>query len=517
MTSHSDDTREGKGRVRPGPSPSAERAASGARRRLPLSSRILQPAGALMVLFAAVGVSAFGTQAHQYSSPAALALFAAFGALVGVVLVSGLPRDPAKSVAEWLVPALAGAGGFAIAPWLVMANRYTDAPPGSEVAFFSVVSWGAMLSIALALGSHERVRRIGATLLALAAAASVLANWERPSSFSPLVRYPREELVMLLAGVLWVALVLVLLRASRRGTLGVAALRASLGGAIAAFALALPPVIAGSLTANDLTMPGLWAYGVATAFLTAGVLIVLRTRSAMPIVGAYLLVPSAMSLLLMLESVFGYRGPNPLLVGPILAATVITLAGIALATGTRETRAEEGSGSAPTGPGVRLIVARVVASIALAAAVVTLALPGTTAEVQATRADGTRFEANFDLYGFEVVGSWLALGVACAALGVVLQPSAGRNRMYHAGATLAAIAAWPFVADTPARTLTSFIPTEVQVDYGSEFARIDFAGGPSMLAIVALGGALLAVGVTLSRRETTPFNRPEDTPVMTER
>lgn len=517
MTSHSDDTREGKGRVRPGPSPSAEMAASGGRRSLPPSSRILRPAGALMVLVAAVGVSAFGTQAHQYTSPAALALFAAFGAFFGVVLVSGLPRDRATGIVEWLIPALAGAGGFAVAPWVVMANRYTDAPPGSEVAFFSVVSWGAMLSIAVAFGSDARIRRIGGTLLALAAAAAVLANWERPSSFSPLVRYANEELVMLLAGGLWVALVLVLLRASRRGSLGVAALRAALGGVVAAFVLVLTPALNGSLTANDLTMPGLWAYGVAVAFLTAGTLIVLRTRSALPIAGAYLLVPSAMSLLLLLESVFGYRGPNPLLVGPILAATAALLAGIALASGTRETRVHEGSGTAPARPDALRTVTRIVAAIALAAAVVTLALPGTTAEVQATRADGTRFEATFDLYGFEVVGSWLALGVACAALGIAVQPSSGRARIYHAAATIAAIAAWPFVADTPVRTLTSFIPSDVQVDYGSEFARIDFAGGPSALAAIALGGALVAVAVTLSRRQSASPDRSEDTPVMTER
>lgn len=451
-----------------------------------------------MVLLAALAVSVFGTQAHQYSSPAALALVASFGSFLGIVLGVGLPRERASGVREWLPQVLAGAGGFAVAPWLVMANRYTDAPPGSEVAFFSVVTWGAMLVVAVSLASPDRVRRIGGALLALAGSAAVLANWERPSSFSPFVRFPREETWMLVAGVLWVVLILALLSASRRGTLGPAALRAGLGGVVGALAIALPALLSGALTADDFTLPGLWAYGIAVGFLTTGTLLVLRSRSAMSIAGAYLLVPSAMSLLLLLERVFGSRGPNPLLVGPILAATVVVVAGIVLG--------REAPGYATGVPERRRIGAWVpgaLAVLALGAAIVSFTLPGTTAAVSATRADGTRFEASFDLYGLEVAGTWIALGVACGALGIVRKPSAPRHGLYQALASVAAVAAWPFVADTPLRTLTSFIPSDVQVDYGSEFARIDFAGGPSVLSIVALGGALLAVAVTLSRYRPT--------------
>lgn len=467
--------------------------------------RALRFAGPVMVLVSALGATAFGTQAHQYSSPTALALVAAFGSFLGTALIVGLPRERAQGTAEWLVPALAGAGGFALAPWLVMVNRYTDAPPGSEVTFFSVVAWGAMLALVLALRSNDRVRRGGGTVLALAAAAAVLANWERPSSFSPLVRYAREEAFMLLAGVLWVTLVLLLLRAAEQGSLGRTAFRASLGGVVGAFALAAPALASAALTAEDFITPGLWAYGIATAFLTAGVLMVLRTRAATPIAGALMLVPSSMSLLLLLEGVFGYRGPNPLLVGPILAATVAALSGIVLASGVRH-----GSGEAKPRHDRWLTFARGLAAIAIAAAAVSLALPGTTATVSATRADGSGFEAAFELYGFEMVGPWLALGLTCGALGIVLRPALARARMAHAAAVVAAAAAWPFVAGTPIRTLTSFIPSDVQVDYGSEFARIDFSGGPSVLAAIALGGALVAVAVTLSQRTAAVSAGPEE-------
>lgn len=478
--------REGKGRVHPGPSPSTP-----SRRREP--SRLLAVFGTAVVLAAGVASSVFGTQAHQYSSAAALAFAAAIGSFFGVILTAGMPKAPSRGIAEWLPQALAGAGGFALAPWIVMANRYTDAPPGSEVVFFSVAAWGAMLAIALAVTSRQRLSRIGGVVLALAGAAAVVANWERPSSFSPLVRFPREELLMLVAGLLWVALVLVLLRAARQGSLAPAALRASLGGIAGALVIAAISLATHRL-AFEHFVPGVWAFGAAMGFLASGMLVVLRSRSGFGIAAAYLLVPASMSLLLLLEQVLGSLGPNPLLVGPIVAATVATLAGLVLAAGRRD--AEEAP--APRALTARLAIA--IAALAVLAAFAALALPGMTAAVKGMRADGSQFQATFGLFGFEVAGTWLALGVALAALGIALELPIRAAAWLRSAALTAAVIAWPFVAATPLKTLTGFIPSEVQVDYGSDFARIDFAGGPPIFAAFALGGALVAVAVVLSRR-----------------
>ena len=493
MTSHSDDTREGKGRVRPGPSPSLSSRGGPARGR---TAGLTAAFGALVLLVATVVGNAFGTQAHQYSSPAALAIVAAFGSFLGVVIVVGLPRARAREARAWLGQAAAGAGGLAIAPWLVMANRYTDAPPGSETLFFSVTCWGAMLAAAAALSARDRLSRIGGALLALGGTAAVVANWERPSSFSPLVRYASEELFMLAAGVLWVALVLVLLGAARRSSLPSAALNAALGGVAGGIALAGVSLLTGSLSASDFAGSGVWAYGVATGLATASTLVIVRSRSASAVAGAYLLVPSAMSLLLGLESVFGSRGPNPLLVEPIVGATVIVIAGAWLAWEHPAARAD----SSTQGNRASIVVARIVAAGAVAAALLALVPPGPPATVQGLRADSTDFRAVFDLYGFEVAGAWLALGVAVAALGLSLERPAGLAARWRALAFILTAAAWPFVAATPLRTLTRFIPSDVQVDYGSEFARIDFAGGPPLLAVAALGGAIMAVAVTLFYR-----------------
>jgi hypothetical protein len=455
----------------------------------------MAPLGAVVLLIAGVASSVFGTQAHQFSSPAALALAAALGSFGGVIVTMGMSTRRSHGPAEWLTEALAGGLALAVAPWIVMANRYTDAPPGSEVVFFSVAAWGGLLALALAVLSRERILRMGGVVLALVGAAAVVANWERPSSFSPLTRFAREDVLMLLAGVMWVGFVLVLRSAARRGTLADAALRTSLGGVIAGVVLAGVSLANGTFAVEDLSVPGVWAYAVAVGFAMAGLLIVVQAERAELVAAAYVLVPATMTLLLLLETVLGVRGPNPLLVGPILGATLVSLAGLCLAAPVAST--ERPGGAAKW-------LAPALGALAVLAAVAALALPGVRASVTATRADGTAFQAAFDLFGFEVAGAWLALGIAVAALGIALWRPVGRALWTRAAALLAAAAAWLLIADTPLRTLTNFIPSDVQVDYGSEFARIDFSGGPSVFALVALGGALLATAVTLVYRARRP-------------
>ena len=77
--------------------------------------------------------------------------------------------------------------------------------------------------------------------------------------------------------------------------------------------------------------------------------------------------------------------------------------------------------------------------------------------------DGQTFDARFVLRGAEAVGPWPALGIALGAAAVARYSSAIETR---AAALFVAIAAWPLVAWTPLHTLTTFIPSEVEVDFG---------------------------------------------------
>jgi hypothetical protein len=454
----------------------------------------------LVLLLGTAASSVLGTQAHQSVSAAAMAVVAAGGAFLGVVIVFGLPRARPANLAAWLVPLVAGAGGFALSPWLVMVNRYTDAPPGSEVLFLTTASWGALLAIAVALPVRERLSRVGGALLALAGAAALVANWERPSSFSLFVRYLGEELQMLAAGVVWVLLVLVLLRAARRGSLGVAALSAALGGVLGAGVLAGVGIARGTLSAADFSGGGFWGYGIAISFATVGMLVILRSATAEAIAGAYLLVPASVSLILIAEWVIGPLGPQPMILDAVVAAAVSTLAGVVILWGIGP-HARSRRVSAPGGLRRLVAVAGVLlAVLALASALVSLAAPTMTAAVNGLRTDGSQFRASFDLYGYEVAGPWLALGMAVIVLGIAVERSPVRSTLARVLALAGAAGAWWIAADTPLRTLTTFIPSDVQVDYGSEFARIDFTGDPTLWAMTAVGGALVAVGLTLAGR-----------------
>ena len=489
MTSAEDDTREGKGRARPGPSPSAHSRPQGRDRGG--SNPWSVSAGLLVVLFAAAASSVLGTQAHQYSSPTALTVTAAVGAFLGTLLAVGLPTARPRSVRGWLLAMCCGVAGFALAPWMVMANRYTDAPPGSEVLLFSVVGWGALLAVALALTSRQRIVGLGGVLVALAGAAMVLGNWERPSSFSPLVRYAREEMLMLAAGAFWVALLLVLVRAVRRGEFKDASIAAAFGGLLGAGVLVAIALMNGNFDPEHLSDAGTIGYGIATAVGVSGALFLLRERAAYAVAAAYLLVPGTVSLLLALEWTLGPYGPQPMLLGPVAAGVVATAAGVVVGW------PDPGSshGKLQRGAAWRWL-AIIVGAGALVSATAALASPSMTAAVQGLRTDGSQFRASFDLFGYEIAGPWLALGAAVAALGLALGRPRVRALWPRLAGLIAAIAAWWVGGMTPLRTLVSFIPSDVQVDYGSEFARIDFTGAPSLLVVCALGGALASIALT---------------------
>jgi hypothetical protein len=118
------------------------------------------------------------------------------------------------------------------------------------------------------------------------------------------------------------------------------------------------------------------------------------------------------------------------------------------------------------------------------------------AAVEGLRTDGSAYRAAFELFGYEVAGPWLAFGMALAAFGMALERPARRHLAPATAAVVLAVGAWFVAGLTPLRTLTSFIPSDVQVDYGSEFASITFSGTPGVWPLLALAGALGAVALT---------------------
>jgi hypothetical protein len=285
--------------------------------------------------------------------------------------------------------------------------------------------------------------------------------------------------------------------------------------------LAAIGLLQGTLSGTDFSGAGLWGYGIATAFATAGMLMLLRADAAEAIGGAYLLVPATVSLIWLIEWAVGPLGPQPMIVDAVIGSAIIVMAGVvvlwragrgpaadagtsAVASAGTGTGAGVPAGGAvtpakPSGavlPRVLWVIGVLVALASVASAIVALVLPSMTATVSGLRTDGSQFRAVFNLLGYETAGPWLAFAAAVAGLGIAWEKHVVRGLWLRAGALVVAVGAWFVASDTPLRTLTNFIPSDVQVDYGSEFARIDFAGEPSLWVIAALAGAVVAVGIT---------------------
>jgi drug/metabolite transporter (DMT)-like permease len=354
-----------------------------------------------------------------------------------------------------------GAVGLFGAPYVVLAHRYSDAPPGSEILFLTSAVWGVLLVLLTFSGRRFDITLSAGALLVLAGVAAIVGNWERPSSFSPFIRYSTEEYWMLAAGLAWASLWRFLGRSIRTREAS-AVVRPLAAGGISASAVALALCWDSVWPAITRQLPSLGMLLAASALTTAAAFALLLRRDVRAIAGAYSMQAAAITSLTWVERATQSFGPQPVLMRPAFAGAVVAFAGATL-WWMRE-------GDRPAGPIRRWTAA--VAFVAVGLAAIGLGVPALQAHVTGLRSGGEAFEARFALMGYEVVGPWLALGIAVGVAGASL-----RGSLYGRGASAlaAALAAWPLVAWTPLHTLTTFIPSEVQVDFGSEFASISFA------------------------------------------
>jgi hypothetical protein len=157
-------------------------------------------------------------------------------------------------------------------------------------------------------------------------------------------------------------------------------------------------------------------------------------------------------------------------------------------------------------PGALARIKLALAAGAVAAVIVALAWPSIGVVVEAHR-QARDVVVAWDLGGWETVAGWAAV----AALALVVAAALDRRRRV-ALAAFAAAAAYPLLASTPYRTLTAGLSSDVQQDFGTEYASIVFRALPAWptWAIVA-GCALTAGWLALSAfRRGNPPGRVED-------
>lgn len=422
-----------------------------------------------------------------------IAAVCAGGALL-VAITSG--RSSSKLLAAdrnaLLRAAAGGVATFMAAPLIALSQRASDAPPGSEVLFFTTTAWGLVL-----LAGTAAVRRTGFASITGAAMASLggaalLASWERPSSFSPFVRFADRELGMLLAGVVFVAGALAI--HASLGALGRrrAALVATASAATAALIVALPGIVSG--TGALQSSAGLLVALALMGGLYAVSAIRLLDSFGPGSVGAVLLaVPAALTGLTFIERAISIAGPDPIVWPSAIAGMALTFLGIVALCFMR--LLPDGEARSAHSSFKPVVFGSIVA---VAVAIGTLFTGAMAAEV--TGAFGDTYHASWTMIGAETGAGWLPVVLALLVFGAAWQLQRTRYRAAAVGsiAALFGITTYPWLASLPLRTATRWIPADVQQTYGTEYARLTFEPlhEPLRLIILALVAAL-AVSVLL--------------------
>lgn len=393
----------------------------------------------------------------------------------------------------------AAAGGIAcfwLAPLVVLTQRASDAPSGAVVLFHTTTLWGLIAASSWWVRRGIQATHLAAAgaLVATAGAAGLLANWERPSSFSPFIKYLQPELLMLVAGLIFVAGSYALVTASRSLRPGALLTVSLVAAGIVGGSFAAPALLAAAPTlqrlSTELVLLGIAVYAMAWGW-TQSVLSVGVGRAA----AVLLVAPAATTLLSEVERATGVHGPDPIQWGGAMPATVLCGAGAVLVwlAGTGGRRAEYRP---------RLLTAAwAVAAMAAVTAAVGLALPALKARSVGTLP--TYFEAEWVMRGFQSAAGWLPFAGALVVFSAaVLVPRGSGVYPTIAASFVGFLTAWAYrpLLSTPLHTWQNWIPSDVQQTYGTEYARfsvVPIASPVSIAAVVltALAAALLLLSI----------------------
>jgi hypothetical protein len=315
---------------------------------------------------------------------------------------------------------------------------------------------------------------------ALAGVAGVVANWERPSSFSPLVRFPGPEVAILAAGALLLAGAYLVVRAAGAGRLDGALVCATAAASVAGLAWwAVAGLTRGlSSVAEQPVESALVALAWGCVVVTLPRM--LRREGAARVGALFAVAPLLLSALIWLEQAVGVAGPQPLIVTGVAAGGVTIAAAFLVLWWSRV--ADPVSGRKP------LMLA--VAAVPLALAGVALALPAVVARADVSGATGS-FVGSWTLLGWESVAGLSALALAALLASLAWTRAAAMPALV----ALVACAVWPWNLATPMHVLTGWLTPGIEQYYGTEYGSISFTAVSNvwMIAAVAACAAGLVV------------------------
>ncbi|HET6351449.1 MAG TPA: hypothetical protein VFG89_04880 [Coriobacteriia bacterium] len=460
-------------------------------------SRVNRIALSAFLVAALVAVFLATTALADAIPDAATVALLALGALLFAALVA--QPSPAALLHMPRSAMLAGLGagllmGFA-APLLLITNRLTDAPPGSEVLFFTTAGW-ALIAVVVALlvpDDRPSAAQIALACVGVLGVATLVANWERPSSFSPFVRYPVQESWLLVAGVAWAVGSILLRRVRGASDHRAAVFMAAAAAAVVAVAYALiaegPSAFVAATDQPTASLVALVAFGVLFATWTQ----LLRATGIVETSSLLFLPAVGVTALGVAEQAVAAHGPDPIVwAGALGGAALCALAALLIPPMRGAQPVEDALSGTRTSA-----LAIAVSGVAAVLGTIALALPAFTAAVSGTLASGEAYSVTWALAGYESAGGW-----AVALAGILLLVAAMNYQTARRAVTwMVAVAAfitglsYLAVASTPLHTWNRWVPTDLQSEYGTEYVSLSFATVHHPVRLAALIVAVLAVGV----------------------
>jgi len=408
-----------------------------------------------------------------------------------------------------------GAGllmGF-VAPLLLISNRLTDAPPGSEVLFITTAGW-ALIAVVVALlvpGERPSAAQVALVCVGVLGVAALVANWERPSSFSPFVRYPVQESWLLVAGAAWAAGSLALRRVRGASDHRAAVFMAAAGAAVAAVAYALiaegSSAFAAVLDQPVASLVALVSFGVLfvtwTQLVRATGIIETSSLLFLPAVGV--------TALGVAEQALAAHGPDPIVWAGALGGVVLCVLAAVLVPLVRSAPAAADAAGSTRASFLTLGMSGLAAMLGLIA----LALPAFSAAVSGTLASGESYSVTWALAGYESAGGWAVALAGILLLVASLSYRYARPAVSWRVALAALITGLSYlaVASTPLHTWNRWVPTDLQSEYGTEYVSLSFATVHHPVRLAALVVAVLAAGVitmTLLRAKRAGGSGPSE-------
>jgi hypothetical protein len=176
----------------------------------------------------------------------------------------------------------------------------------------------------------------------------------------------------------------------------------------------------------------------------------------------------------------------------VAGGALVAIAGMARMVAQRGSAGAAASASADRSRARRSLV--VLGVLACVAALAALALPALTAEVAGRREAGN-LAISWGMAGWESVA-----GLTAVAMAALMLASALDDAMPALLAGLAATPGYWLLVSTPTHVWNRWLSSDIQQDYGTEYASIAFRPVPVWPARVAVTGAALGLAVVLARR-----------------